>query len=39
MLLPTSELVITIGTQVNKANSDIKTQPVTVEASISKFST
>ena len=33
---PTAELVIAIGTQTNEANAEIETQPLTVEAKISK---
>ena len=35
---PTAELVIAIGTQTNEANAEIETQPLTVEAKISKCS-
>ena len=35
----TAEFVIPTGTQTNEANSDIETQPVTVEAKISMCST
>ena len=37
--IPTAELVIPAGTQTNKANTEIETQLVIVEAKISKFST
>ena len=36
---PSAEVVITIGKRTNEANSEIKTQPVTAEAKISKCST
>ena len=36
---PTAELVIPTGTQTNEANTENETQPVTVEARISKYST
>ena len=39
MFIPTAELVIPIGIQTNQANAEIETQPVTVEARISKIST
>ena len=39
IFIPTAELVIRIGTQTNEANAEIETQPVTVEAIISKCST
>ena len=32
IFIPTVEFVIPTGTQANKANADIETQPVTVEA-------
>ena len=35
----TAELVRPTGTQTNQANAEIETQPVTVEAKISTFST
>ena len=37
--IPTAELVISTGTQTNEANTEIQTQPVTVETKISKCST
>ena len=37
--IPTEELVIPTGTQTNKANAKIETQPVTVETKIRKCST
>ena len=39
MFVPTTELVITTGTQTNDANTHIEMQPKTVEARISKCST
>ena len=33
---PTAELIMPTGTKTNEANAEIKTQPVTVEAQISK---
>ena len=36
---PTTELVISTGTKTNEANAEIETQPVTVEAKMSKCST
>ena len=39
MFIPTSELVIPTGTQINEANEEIEMQPVTAEDRISKFST
>ena len=39
MSIPTAELKIPTGTQTNEANAEIETQPVIVEASISKSST
>ena len=39
IFIPIAELGILTGTQNNKANAGIETQPATVEAKISKFST
>ena len=39
MFVPAAELVIPTRTQTNEANAEIETQPVTVEARISKCST
>ena len=39
IFIPTAELVIPTGTQTNEANTKNETQPVTVEARISKYST
>ena len=39
IFLPTAELVIPTGTQTNKANAEIETQPVTIETKIKKCST
>ena len=39
MFIPTAELVIPIAIQTNQANAEIETQPVTVQARISKVST
>ena len=38
MFIPTAELVIPAGTQTNEANAEIETQPVVVQARISKCS-
>ena len=38
MFIPTAELEIPTGAQTNEANADIETQPVTVEARITKCS-
>ena len=38
MFIPTAELVIPAGTQTNEANAEIETQPVVVQARISKGS-
>ena len=37
IFIPTAELEITTVTQANEVNAEIKTQPVTFEARISKF--
>ena len=39
IFIPTGELVIPTGTQTNEANTRIETQPITVEANLSKCST
>ena len=39
IFIPIAELLIPTGTQTNEANAEIKTQPVTVQDKISKFST
>ena len=38
MFISTAELVIPTGTQINEANAQIETQPVTVGVRISKCS-
>ena len=39
MFIPTTELVIPIGTQTNEDDAEIETQPITVETKLSKCST
>ena len=39
MFNPTAKLVIPTRTQTNEKNTEIETQPVTVETKIRKFST
>ena len=39
IFIPTAELVISTGTQTNKAIPEIETQPITVETEISNCST
>ena len=39
IFIPTPELVMPTGTQTNKANVKMETQPVTVETKINKSST
>ena len=38
MFIPTAEVIMLIGTQTDEANAEIETQPVFVEARISKCS-
>ena len=39
IFVPTAKLVMSAGIATNEANAENKTQPVTVEARISKYST
>ena len=38
MFIPTADLVIPTGTQINEANVEMKTQPVPVDTKIKKSS-